>query len=263
MFKSTLALIAALAASAVLACEPECRHNLAAAFATQYAPVIRLAADELQGALSSSFSNVTVPDTVSAVVPDGAIQRSFTSGLSKTLDLFVEQATGPNILEKGIYSVMFAEEHPFKGDCNHPARLKRKMPPKGESWTREECEKMDYICGNPPSICHFLPMVKDRIVRRIQEQLTEFATFDEGFLVKNVVHAVKQSTYNAMSQYGAGSMVDDPRVNSYIDELVSSALRALKFWAAVDVAELCSRPGQKDACNGWDEIIIPEILRWP
>ncbi|KAG0058162.1 hypothetical protein BGZ90_005098 [Linnemannia elongata] len=30
---------------------------------------------------------------------------------------------------------------------------------------------MDYICGNPPSICHFLPMIKTRIERKLAEQL--------------------------------------------------------------------------------------------
>lgn len=34
-----------------------------------------------------------------------------------------------------------------------------------------DCHAMDYICGNPPSICHFLPMIKTRIERKLAEQL--------------------------------------------------------------------------------------------
>ncbi|KAF9910738.1 hypothetical protein EC991_005723 [Linnemannia zychae] len=30
---------------------------------------------------------------------------------------------------------------------------------------------MDYICGNPPSICHFLPMIKIRIERKLASLL--------------------------------------------------------------------------------------------
>lgn len=66
-----------------------------------------------------------------------------------------------------------------------------------------------------------------------------------------------------MSEYGAGSMLDDPSVTNLINNLVSNAVRSLDIWAAVHVKELCTRPDQKETCDGWDEEIIPEILKWP
>ncbi|KAI9493670.1 hypothetical protein BDB00DRAFT_822069 [Zychaea mexicana] len=261
MFKYTLLLLSALV-SAALACEPECRHGLAHAFAGFYGPVVELAVGDLQNTFSNTLFNLTIPTQISATVPDDVLRTGVTNGLSDTLQLFVNEATGKP-LEDGIFSVMFSEEKPFKGDCNHPARLTRKMPPTGESWYREECVKMDYICGNPPSICHFLDDVKDRIVRRIRTQLEGYATFDNGFLVRNVVQTVKQSTRGVMEKYGAGSMVNDPNVTSFINGLISNAVRSLDMWAALDVKQLCNRAHETEACHGWDEQIIPEILKWP
>ena len=138
MFKRTLLLLSVLV-SAAFACEPECRHGLAAAFAGFYGPVVQLSVQDLQHTFTSTLFNVSIPKQVSAVVPEDALRTGLANSLSDTLDVFVEQATGKP-LEDGIFSVMFSEEKPFKGDCNNPARLTRKMPPAGESWYREECK---------------------------------------------------------------------------------------------------------------------------
>lgn len=159
IFRGTLvSLLLCSLISVVFGCEPQCRKGVAHAFAEFYTPVVQLAVDGLQDTFSSTLFNVTVPQHLSAFVPEDALTASVLGDLSETLKLFVDQATGKP-LQDGIFAVMFSEADPFKGDCNHPRRLTRNMPPPGESWTREECEKMDYICGNPPSICHFLPMV--------------------------------------------------------------------------------------------------------
>lgn len=289
MLKSALALLFTLAvttAPTTLACEPECRHGVAAAFAEQYVPVVKVAVNDLSNTFASTLfnANATLPNHVAAVVPEQTLRSSLTASLSDTLDLFVDEATGKK-LESGIFSVMFSEEDPFKGDCNAPPRrLTRNMPPPGESWTREECkytcvlykmaviliipfydkgEKMDYICGNPPSICYHLSLVKERIVKRIRSQLEDYATFDNGFLVRNVVQTVKQTTEGVLSHYGAGSMVKDPSVTTYVNALISNAIQSLDVWATVHVKQLCDRDSDNQACNGWDEQIIPEILKWP
>ena len=138
LVKSLFTIVAAALASTSLACEPECRRGLAADFAKHYGPVVELAVNHLQDSFASDVTNATLPSSVSSVVPENALHRELTTQLSNTLDVFVEEASGKD-LQSGIFSVMFAEENPFKGDCNHPARLTRKMPPEGESWTREEC----------------------------------------------------------------------------------------------------------------------------
>ncbi|KAG2214931.1 hypothetical protein INT45_013453 [Circinella minor] len=262
MFKRTLLLLTTLLVNMALACEPECRHGLAAAFAGFYGPVIQLSVEDLKNTFSQTLFNITLPSQISSTVPEDILRNGVANSLSETLELFVNQASGKP-LEDGIFAVMFSEANPFKGDCNHPARLTRKMPPAGESWYRDECEKMDYICGNPPSICHFLDDVKARIVNRIKAQLSGYATFDNGFLVRNVVQTVKMTTDAVLDDYGAGSQKDDPNVVAFKNALISNALRSLDTWAEVDVKQLCNRPGQKEACDGWDEEIIPEILKWP
>ncbi|KAL1928226.1 hypothetical protein VTP01DRAFT_3142 [Rhizomucor pusillus] len=261
MLKSVLAVLSVFAASA-FACEPDCRHGLANAFAGHYAPVVQLAVDELEYTFSTSLFNVSVPEEVSIVVPEQALQKGVTASLKETLQIFVDWAA-EKPLEDGIYRVMFAEKDPFKGDCNNPKRLDRKMPPEGESWRRDECEKMDYICGNPPSICHFLDDIKQRIVGRVRSQLESYATSDSGFLVRNVVQTIKESVRGVLSQYGAGSMVDDPSMTQFVERLISNAVRTLDVWVSVDVRDLCTKPDHQEICNGWDEEIIPEILKWP
>lgn len=139
LVKSLFTIVAAALASTSLACEPECRRGLAADFAKHYGPVVQLAVDQLQDSFASDVTNATLPSSIYTMLPENVLQSKLTEQLSTTLGNFVEEATGKD-LTSGIFSVMFAEEKPFKGDCNHPARLTRKMPPPGESWTREECK---------------------------------------------------------------------------------------------------------------------------
>ncbi|KAI9321552.1 hypothetical protein BX666DRAFT_1903559 [Dichotomocladium elegans] len=260
-FKSTLTVLATMAVAA-LACEPECRHGVAHAFAENYVPVVRIAVDDLRDTFTSSLFNATFPAHVAAIVPEPVLRNSVSASISETLDVFVDKATG-STLESGIFSVMFSEEKPFKGDCNNPPRLTRKMPPAGESWTLEECAKMDYICGNPPSVCYFIDEIKQRINRRIITQLQGYANHDSGELVQSIIQAVKQTTHAVMYQYGAGSMIDDPRVTMYIDILTSNAIESLDIWASKELLDICVTEKYDHACNSWTEDIKPEILKWP
>ncbi|KAI7862823.1 hypothetical protein BDF14DRAFT_1876517 [Spinellus fusiger] len=250
----------------VLACEPECRHGLAEDFAKHYTPVIEQTVQGLGLSLSNAFANTTVPGLVSAVVPEDQLKASLVSALHVTLSDFLVGATG-RTLNDGIFSVMFAEKDPFKGDCNDPKRVDRKMPPPGESWTREECKLnchlMDYICGNPPSICHFLPLVKERIVGRIQSQLTDHALYDNGILVRSLVHNTEHAVMYALTHYGAGSLQEDPSVVHLVNTLRSHIITGLDKWVGEDVKTLCKKPTQKEVCHGWDEKIKDEILIWP
>ncbi|CAJ0836440.1 10078_t:CDS:2 [Entrophospora sp. SA101] len=47
-----------------------------------------------------------------------------------------------------------------------PERVKQ--PPPGVPWKESDCEKQDYICGNPPAICHFMnSIVKPRNIKNV------------------------------------------------------------------------------------------------
>jgi hypothetical protein len=122
---------------------------------------------------------------------------------------------------------------------------------------------MDYRCGNPPSICYFLEDVKARCVGRMRRQLTEYASFDNGELVKSLVRDTRRSIYNTFGNNGVGKLSEDNQVEAYIAKLVSATIRTLDKWVENDVSKLCEKPTQKDMCNNFDNEIRLEILKWP
>ncbi|CAO3612656.1 unnamed protein product [Cunninghamella blakesleeana] len=262
LIKKGLAIIT-LFTSLVYSCEIDCRHGVANALAEEYKPVVMDTVDKLQLILKRNlFHNDNIPSIISDAVPVESIHENIILTTQDTLKKFTAEITKKQ-LEEGIFSVMFKEEKPFKGDCNNPKRLERKMPPVGESWTMEECNKMDYICGNPPSICYHLQMVKSRIIERIENQLTDHATFDNGLLVHSLVQNIKRSLHSVMVHFGAGSLVDNIETINYADSLVSSTIRSLDIWAKEDLSTVCKGPNASKYCTGWDERVKIEILKWP
>ncbi|CAG8447013.1 2402_t:CDS:2 [Diversispora eburnea] len=78
---------------------------------------------------------------------------------------------------------IFNQEPKFKGQCQNPHRVKQ--PPKGVNWTLSDCQKQDYICGNPPAICHFMEsIVKPRNVKNINKNFITTFTKSSTFLNK-------------------------------------------------------------------------------
>ena len=122
---------------------------------------------------------------------------------------------------------------------------------------------MDYRCGNPPSICYALEDVKARCVGRMRRQLTEYASYDNGALVRSLVRDTRKSIYGTLSNHSEGKLSENSQVEAYIAKLVSATIRTLDIWVAEDVRQLCDKPSQKDICNSWDDAIRLEILKWP
>ncbi|KAG0174454.1 hypothetical protein DFQ28_006476 [Apophysomyces sp. BC1034] len=266
MLKKSIALLALFATTA-FACEPTCRHGVANAFAGYYGPVIRLAVDDLRAPLVASLHRAVVPEELEQTLPSGPLRLGAEKAVESALDNFITQASG-RPLETGIYNVMFSEKteyQPFKGDCNaSPRRLTRNMPRIGESWTMEECEKMDYICGNPPSICYFLDEIKNRIVKNIQKQLKEYSSSsDNAILLRGLANSLRQHVGEVMAEFGAGSAMDDPLTVRLLNAYLSNAVGALDAWLQTDVEKLCKKPQHEAACNGFDPAIKIEILKWP
>ncbi|KAF9381004.1 hypothetical protein CPB97_007999 [Podila verticillata] len=153
-----------LLSSSTQACERACQVNVSHAFADKYQ------------LLSAHY--FTLLDT--------RIQASFLYGLPPTPTLMTQQEANHTLrrlssavtraqtswdlsLFRTIFDTIFVDEPKFKGDCNEPQRVVQ--PPLGVNWTMSDCHSMNYICGKPPSICHFMPMIKTRIVRKLKEQL--------------------------------------------------------------------------------------------
>ncbi|KAI8146261.1 hypothetical protein BJV82DRAFT_601115 [Fennellomyces sp. T-0311] len=253
-----LTLIVSLAS----ACEPLCRHAISQVFADRYIPVIHLAVNDLHESLNTNLYNVSIPTKLLNLVPEKVLQDGIRNTVEDGLDDFTMQTTG-DILEEGIYQTIFSGDEPFKGDCNNPKRLDRKKPNEGEEWTREECAKMDYRCGNPPSICHFLDLIKERIVVYLRGHLMEQTMFGSGLLFQNLAPNMKQSIHSDIINYGAGSLLTDPDVMAYVNTIISNTIRTLDEWSHTTVQDICTKPEDQIVCDGWDEVVIPEILRWP
>ncbi|GAA5812530.1 hypothetical protein MFLAVUS_005986 [Mucor flavus] len=252
-----------LVASSTLACEMDCRRGVSKNFAHFYAPVIQDSVDNLHVQLTKAVIKVAVPSVITDQIDKAELLDDIEESIDTSLNAFIAMATSQSKLAEGFYQVTFNEELPYKGDCNNPRRLTRKMPPPNESWTMDECRKMDYRCGNPPSICYFLEDVKARCVGRMRRQLTEYASFDNGALVKSLVRDTRKSIYSTFGNNGVGKLSENNQVELYIAKLVSATIRSLDIWVSEDVTQLCDKPSQKELCNSWDEQIKLEILKWP
>ncbi|CAO3668228.1 unnamed protein product [Umbelopsis ramanniana] len=237
-------LIAALAA-VVSACEPECRRGLATAFSDKYYEPIAHTVQLLRPELINFKLNV--PSQISAAVSEQALKAGIETGVTTAINKMINTVTGDS-LDKLYYSEMFNGPRSFKGDCNNPKRVDR--------------EKMDYICGNPPSICHFLDEIKGRLLNRTRVRLNEYANND-GIFVRTLDNDVRTAVNNVLSREGAGSLIEDPIVNIMVDDILVKQLGGMKNWSERDVRNLCLTSDQDSICNSWDDEIKVEILKWP
>jgi hypothetical protein len=131
--------------TAVFACEMDCRRGVSQNFADYYMPVVQSTVDSLESQLSSSIQRISIPSTITEQVSDEEILGGVQSAIYQNLKNFVGDDTLKSKLAQGFYQVIFNEALPYKGDCNNPKRLTRKMPPAGESWTMEECKMIKLI----------------------------------------------------------------------------------------------------------------------
>ncbi|ORE16823.1 hypothetical protein BCV71DRAFT_244378 [Rhizopus microsporus] len=241
----------------------DCRRGVSGDFADVYKPIIDMSVNRLQTQLTSSIPKVSVPSKITTHVSNEELVDDIRASIKSTLEQFANTELSKPRLAEGFYQVIFNEENPYKGDCNNPKRLTRKMPPKGESWTLEECEKMDYRCGNPPSICHFLDDVKERCIGRIRRQVGEYASFDNGVLVKNLAKDTRRSIHRTLAKHGVGQLSEDKAVSTYVTKVVASIVGTLDQWIEKDVGQLCEGPDQEEICNSWNDDIKKKILVWP
>ncbi|KAF9399232.1 hypothetical protein BGZ94_005767, partial [Podila epigama] len=152
-------------------------------------------------------------------------------------------------LYRTIFDVIFFDEPKFKGDCNEPHRVDQ--PPLGVNWTMSDCHAMNYICGNPPSICHFMPMIKTRIVRKLKEQLV--AKMDGGQdsdLYINYLWPTMQTI-----------LMDQPRLVEYTAKLHGNLNQALESVKAEVMAGFAEE--ETEWQHEWDLEIKTLLLSFP
>ncbi|KAG0091484.1 hypothetical protein BGZ93_007885 [Podila epicladia] len=161
----------AIFAPSVMACERECQVNVSRAFADKYQLVSNQYFTLLNKNVEASFFYGLPVNTLTAAERTASI-KTITDSIAQA------QETWDKSIFQTVFDTIFKDEPKFKGDCNHPQRVKQ--PPLGVWWVMEDCHLMDYICGNPPSICHFMPMIKTRIVNKLTLQLQALVDGDDA-----------------------------------------------------------------------------------
>ncbi|KAF9156975.1 hypothetical protein BG015_009348 [Linnemannia schmuckeri] len=144
------------------ACERQCQLNVSHAFADKY----RLLSSQYFSTLSTK-----IDQSLFHGVPTTAYSSTeATNAILHLQEAVIKAQRSWDVsLFRMVFDTIFEDEPKFKGDCNEPHRVNQ--PSLGVNWTMADCHAMDYICGNPPSICHFMPMIKTRIERKLTDQL--------------------------------------------------------------------------------------------
>lgn len=210
------------APSSVQACERECQVNVSHAFADKY----QLLSSDYFTLLSQK-----VEESFFYGIPVGQVLSPLESGNAvKAIRDSIEKAQNAwdVTIFKTVFDTIFKDEPKFKGDCNHPHRVIQ--PPLGVNWTMPDCHNMDYICGNPPSICHFMPMIKDRIVKKLIYQLQERLDGDDSDTYSNFVSPALQTL-----------LLEQPKLAQYtatlhgnLNQILEAVKNQLTKFAGVD-----------------------------
>ncbi|CAO3574225.1 unnamed protein product [Mortierella alpina] len=161
-FLGALTLSLTFMPSLAQACEHECQVNVSHAFADKYQQLSSNYFTLLSRRVQDQIFHGVPIQTVGPLDKDNAIKliHDAVTRAQNSWDVTIYPT---------VYNTIFIDKPPFKGDCNSPYRVQQ--PPPGVNWTMSDCHKMDYICGNPPSICHFMPMIKARIIKKLVAEL--------------------------------------------------------------------------------------------
>ncbi|KAF9542065.1 hypothetical protein EC957_002358 [Mortierella hygrophila] len=200
----------ALFAPSVLACERECQVNVSHAFADKY---------DLISKTYYSFLGDRVEKSLFYGVPEQALSAAEVTATIKTIKDSIDQAEAAwsKTIFPTIFDTIFKDEPKFKGDCNHPHRVIQ--PPRGVNWTMPDCHNMDYICGNPPSICHFMPMIKTRIVKKLTLQLQARVDGDDSDVYANYIGPALQTALTAQPKLAPFGAVLHGNLNQILEEV--------------------------------------------
>ncbi|GBC03171.1 hypothetical protein RclHR1_00500019 [Rhizophagus clarus] len=168
------------------ACEQSCRDGISLAFCNNYAQEWNPLFDTLGKNLTSNLYD-GVTDNVDQV--KNLVDKAVLNQVNKSRADFTSSCKF--IVQESIFS----KSPQFKGQCQKPLRVIQPKP--GVNWTLSDCQNQDYICGNPPSICHFMnEYVKPRNVDLLKEALTERIS-DNGNFTSSLIDITNQTVTNS------------------------------------------------------------------
>ncbi|RIA87099.1 hypothetical protein C1645_778046 [Glomus cerebriforme] len=151
-----------------------------------------------------------------------------------------------------VQNSIFLYEPKFKGQCQRP--LKVIQPKNGVNWTLTDCQNQDYVCGNPPSICHFMDKyVKPRNVGILKEALSGRASVDGDF-TGTITIAIE----DAVTKSGAFGN-DQSRMNTFLGIVTTNLRHELDHFAKDFNDGFCF----KTSCDKYDDEIKSILLSFP
>ncbi|CAG8528342.1 26908_t:CDS:1, partial [Racocetra persica] len=151
-------------------CEKDCQNGIADAFANSWSDEVKTIYGNFK---TNALEHLCYGISYTKVSNDSTVVDNLTknvySSVSDKIDSFMK--TFISGMSGIIKNAIFKEDPKMIGDCNNPYRVTQ--PPVGVNWTYDDCVKMDYVCGNPPSICHFLDINKEKCFKDLKANVTE------------------------------------------------------------------------------------------
>ncbi|CAG8705321.1 13821_t:CDS:1, partial [Racocetra fulgida] len=175
----------------VNSCEKDCQNGISKAFADNWADEVKPIYGDFQ---NNTLDHLFYGISSEKVSDNSTLEKDLTTDVRNSVSDQIESITKTFISGMAgiIKNAIFNEEPKMKGDCNNTVT----QPPLGVNWTREDCVKMDRICGNPPSICHFLDLNKDKCFSDLKANV-ENSTKAGG----DYINQIKKTVTDVVSKY--------------------------------------------------------------
>ncbi|CAB4373949.1 unnamed protein product [Rhizophagus irregularis] len=230
--------------SPIEACESTCRKGVASGFATAYTKEIKPFFNAFSNNLIKNlYKNVDLKSITGSTSKANGIKTVINNAVKSAISKFQKDFSGN--FSKLIQDSIFVQEPKFKGDCSKPFRINQT---KTLPWDPSSCEKMDYICGNPPSICHFLNSeVKPRCVENVKNDLKRKSTDFKKILTNTINDTARKN--------GIGG--------NKLKKLVSDCKKNVQTQLKSFINDFSTKFCKNNNCEQYDEAIKKEILSWP
>jgi hypothetical protein len=247
--KSSLTFFATIVAISVLlfsvvptnACEQSCRTGISLAFGDNYSKEV----DKIFPTLVKNLKDHCLDGFSGSV--SSSTKSKFNSIIEEETDKCKHAFTGN--FAKLIEDSIFNQSPQFKGQCQHPLRVNQ--PPAGVAWTMEDCQNQDYICGNPPAVCHYMDqIVKPRNVKNVNESLKDrLSTSGSCFssLTRSLIISAAKSTIKATE------------LPSFVESIESNIEKQYNDFVNTFTQEFC----KGTTCDKYDHDIKVKLLSYP
>lgn len=236
-----------LAINPVQACESSCQNGISKAFSDAYTKEIDKIFSKYVTDLTNSnslFDGVKVHTKLKI-----KINEAITAAVANQKNNFED--TLADLAKNSIFN----EKPQFKGQCQHPLRVKQ--PPAGVNWTLADCKNQDYICGNPPAICHFMDdIVKPRIVKDVNSD------FKTRVSSNDFMGAIKEGIKSAATGQGLSGKDLDTVVNG-VSSNVESTLPGFESDFGAKFCSPIKGKKNKTTCDKYDSDIKSLLLSFP